>query len=78
MTSVVPNGAALLVVATERDQRRPALSGRDHALGHEPRKRAHDRVVDPVADHAAGAARSRKHRVDDGAGRARRCGSGVM
>ena len=59
----------LLVVAAERDQRRPALAGGDHPVGHERRERAHDRVVDAVADHAAGAAGRRQHRVDDRAGR---------
>ena len=50
---------ALLVVAAERDQRRPTLAGGDHAIGDEACERAHDRVVDAVADHAAGTARGR-------------------
>ena len=62
---------AVLVVAAPGDQRRAALAGRDHAVGHDRRERAHDRVVDAVADHAARAARGRQHRVDDRAARAR-------
>ncbi len=64
-----PERPPLLVVATPGDQRRPALAGREHAIGHERRERAHDRVVDAVADHAARAAGGGQHGVDDGAGR---------
>ena len=62
---------AILVVASPGNQRRPALAGRDHPVGHDRRERAHDRVVDAVADHAAGAARGRQHRIDDRAGEGR-------
>ena len=39
-----------VLVAAERDQRRPALAGRDHPVRRHLRERTHDRVVDPVAD----------------------------
>ena len=60
---------AVLVVASPGNQRRPALARGDHPVGHDRRERSHDRVVDAVADHAAGAARGRQHRIDDRAAR---------
>src|SRR3954452_12983694 len=61
-------GLAVLVVATPGNERRPSLAGGDHAVWHDRREGAHDRVVYAVADHTPGAAGSGKHGVDYRAG----------